>query len=146
MGFSRQEYWSGLSCPPPGDLPNPGIDHSSKASVFWCSAFFTVQLSHPYMTTGETIALTRWTFVGKVKSLLFNMLSRLCSRSPKPRGSLRFLPPFEMRSSSIAPNLAVWRWRGPSGLRWVWRNGRGPHLEGRQEPQASSGFRTPIAR
>ena len=51
--------------------------HSSKASVFRCSAFFTVQLSHPYMTTGKTIALTRWTFVGKVMSLLFNMLSRL---------------------------------------------------------------------
>ena len=51
--------------------------HSSKASVLWCSAFFTVQLSHPYMTTGKTIALTRWTFIGKVMSLLFNMLSRL---------------------------------------------------------------------
>ena len=51
--------------------------HSSKASVLWHSAFFTVQLSHPYMTTGKTIALTRWTFVGKVMSLLFNMLSRL---------------------------------------------------------------------
>ena len=51
--------------------------HSSKASIFWCSAFFTVQLSHPYMTTGKTIALTRWTFVGKVMSLLSNMLSRL---------------------------------------------------------------------
>ena len=51
--------------------------HSSKASLLWCSAFFTVQLSHPYMTTGKTIALTRWTFVGKVMSLLFNMLSRL---------------------------------------------------------------------
>ena len=48
-----------------------------KASIFWCSAFFTVQLSHPYMTTGKTIALTRQTFVGKVMSLLFNMLSRL---------------------------------------------------------------------
>ena len=46
--------------------------HSSKASIFRCSAFFTVQLSHPYMTTGKTIALTRWTFVGKVMSLLFN--------------------------------------------------------------------------
>ena len=51
--------------------------HSSKASILWCSAFFMVQLSHPYMTTGKTIALTRWTFVGKVMSLLFNMLSRL---------------------------------------------------------------------
>ena len=51
--------------------------HSSKASILWRSAFFTVQLSHPYMTIGKTIALTRWTFVGKVMSLLFNMLSRL---------------------------------------------------------------------
>ena len=51
--------------------------HSLKASILRCSAFFTVQLSHPYMTTGKTIALTRWTFVGKVMSLLFNMLSRL---------------------------------------------------------------------
>ena len=56
--------------------------YSSKASIFWCSAFFTVQLSHPYMTTGKTIVLARWTFVGKVMSLLFNMLSSyqiLCS-------------------------------------------------------------------
>ena len=51
--------------------------HSSKTSILWCSAFFIVQLSHPYMTTGKTIALTRWTFVGKVMSLLFNMLSKL---------------------------------------------------------------------
>ena len=51
--------------------------HSSKASILWCSAFFTVQLSHPYMTTGKTIALTRRTFIGKVMSLLLNMLSRL---------------------------------------------------------------------
>ena len=51
--------------------------HSSKASVLQHSAFFIVQLSHPYMTTGKTIALTKWTFVGKVMSLLFNMLSRL---------------------------------------------------------------------
>ena len=51
--------------------------HSSKASILWCSAFFTVQLSHPYMTTGNTLALTIWTFVGKVLSLLSNMLSRL---------------------------------------------------------------------
>jgi len=51
--------------------------HSSKTSILWCSAFFTVQLSHPYMTTGKTIALTRQTFVGKVMFLLLNMLSRL---------------------------------------------------------------------
>ena len=51
--------------------------HSSKALIFWCPALFTVQLSHPYMTTGKTIALTRWTSVGNVVSLLFNMLSRI---------------------------------------------------------------------
>ena len=51
--------------------------HSSKASILWCSAFFIVHLLHPYMTTGKTIALTRWTFVGNVMSLFLNMLSRL---------------------------------------------------------------------
>ena len=51
--------------------------HSSKASILRCSAFFIAQISHPYMTTGKTIALTRWTFVGKVMSLLLNILSRL---------------------------------------------------------------------
>ena len=50
--------------------------HSSKTSILWCSTFFTVQLSHPYLTTRETIAFTLWTFVSKVISLLFNMLSR----------------------------------------------------------------------
>ena len=50
--------------------------HSSKASTLWCSAFFIVQLSHPYMTTGKTIALNIWTFVGKIMSLLFKMLSK----------------------------------------------------------------------
>ena len=60
-----------------GTLKSLPQHHSSKASVLWCSAFFTVQLSHPYMTTGKTIALTRRTFVGKVMSLLLNMLSRL---------------------------------------------------------------------
>ena len=57
--------------------------HSSKASILWCSAFFIVQLSHPYMTTGKTVALTRQAFVGEIVSLLFNMLSRL---------SITFLP------------------------------------------------------
>ena len=60
-----------------GTLRNLLQHNSSKASILRCSAFFTVQLSHPYMTTGKTIALTRWTFVGKAMSLLFNMLSRL---------------------------------------------------------------------
>ena len=65
------------------DLESPCQHHSSKASILRCSAFFRVQLSHPCMTTGKTIALIRWTFVGKVMSLLFNMLSRLI---------IRFLP------------------------------------------------------
>ena len=60
-----------------GTLKSLLLHHSSKASILQCSAFFIVQLSHPYMTTGKTIALTRWTFVGKVMSLLYNMLSRL---------------------------------------------------------------------
>ena len=60
-----------------GTLKNLLQHHSSKASTLRCSAFFIVQLSHPHMTTGKTIALTRWTFVGKVMSLLFNMLSNL---------------------------------------------------------------------
>ena len=60
-----------------GTLKNLLQHHSSKASILWCSAFFMIQLSHPYMTTGKTIALTMWTFISKVMSLLFNMLSRL---------------------------------------------------------------------
>ena len=75
--------------------------HSSKASILWHSAFFMVQLSHPYMTTGKTIALTRWTFVGKVMSLLFSMLSRLV---------IAFLP----RSKRL---LISWR---SHHLQWFW--------------------------
>jgi len=60
-----------------GTLKSHLQHHSSKASILWRTAFFIVQLSHPYMTTGKTIPFTRWTFVGKVMSLLFNMLSRL---------------------------------------------------------------------
>ena len=70
--------WKGwISLQVQGTLKSLLQHHSSKASILWCSAFFIVQLSHPYMTTGKTIALTRWTFVGKVMSLLLNMLSRL---------------------------------------------------------------------
>ena len=66
--------------------------HSSKASVVWPSVFFLVQFSHPYMTTGKTIALTRWTFVGKVMSLLFNMLSRLVTEFlPRSKASFNFM-------------------------------------------------------
>ena len=60
-----------------GTLKSHLQHHNSKASILWHSAFFIVQFSHPYMTTGKIKALTRWTFVGKVMSLLFNMLSRL---------------------------------------------------------------------
>ena len=60
-----------------GTLKSLFQHHSLKASILWCSAFFIVQLSHPYMPTGKTIVLTRWNFVGKVMSLLFNKLSRL---------------------------------------------------------------------
>ena len=67
--------WFGLAVQ--GTLKSLLQHHSSKASIFWHSAFFTVQLSHPYMTTGKTIALTRQILVGKVMSLLLNMLSRL---------------------------------------------------------------------
>ena len=59
-----------------GTLKSLLLHHSSKASIIWCSAFFMVQLSHPYMTSGKTRALTMWTFFGKIMSLLFNMLSR----------------------------------------------------------------------
>ena len=70
--------WTGwVSLPVQGTLKSLLQHHSSKASILHCSAFFIVQLSHPYMTTGKTIALTRRIFVGKVMSLLFNMLSRL---------------------------------------------------------------------
>ena len=87
--------------------------HSSKASILQCSAFFIVQLSHPYMTTGKTIALTRQTFVGKVMSLLFNMLSRLIItflprskrlliswlQSPSPV----ILEPRKIKSATVSP-------------------------------------------
>ena len=73
-----------------GTLKSLLQNHSSKAWILQCSAFFIVQLSHPYMTTGKIIALTRRTFVGKVMPLLFNMLSRLVSFSSKERASFNF--------------------------------------------------------
>ena len=71
----RNDYFNLLAVQ--GTLKSLLHHQSSKASILWCSVFFIVQLSHPYMTTGKTIALTRQTFVGKVLSVLFNMLSRL---------------------------------------------------------------------
>ena len=89
--------------------------HSSKASILWCSAFFIVQLSHPYMTTGKTIALTRWTFVAKVMSLLFNMLSRLVITflpmskhlliSWLQSSSAVILEPQKIKSATVSPSI-----------------------------------------
>ena len=75
-GLSFRMDWLGLPAVQ-GTLKSLLQHHSSKASILQCSAFFIVKLLHPYMTSGKTIALTRWTFVDKVMSLLFNMLSRL---------------------------------------------------------------------
>ena len=76
--------------------------HSSNTSILRCSAFFTVQLSHPYMTTGKTIALTRQTFVDKVMSLLFNMLSRLLLSS-KEQASFNFMAAVTVHSDFWSP-------------------------------------------
>ena len=91
--------------------------HSSKASILWCSAFFIVQFSHTYMTTGKTLALTRWTFVDKVMSLLFNMLSRfIIVFLPRSKGlliswlqspSAVILEPRKMKSATVSPVLGV---------------------------------------
>ena len=90
--------------------------HSSKASVLRHSAFFKVQLSHPYMTTGKTIALTRWTFVSKVMSLLFNMLSRVViAFLPRSKGlliswlqspSAVILEPKKIKSDTVSPSIS----------------------------------------
>ena len=90
--------------------------YSSKASILQGSAFFTVQLSHPYMTTGKTIALTRWTYVGKVMSLIFNMLSRLVitflPRSKRlliswlQSPSALILEPPKIKSATVSPSIS----------------------------------------
>ena len=111
--------------------------HSSKASILLCSAFFIVQLSHPYMTTGKTMALTRRTFVGKVMSLLFNMLSRLVitflprhSFFPKtqevhcPQGASLVLCQSEISSRGTDPTFSPQPWSRKScskRLTWSWK-------------------------
>ena len=100
----------------PGTLKNLLQYHTSKASILRCSAFFTGQLSHPYMTTGKTIALTRWTFVGKEMSLLFNMLSRLVitflPRSKRlliswlQSPSVVILEPKKIKSDTASPSIS----------------------------------------
>ena len=79
--------------------------HSSKASILLCSDCFIVQLSHPYMTTGKTIALTRWTFVGKIMSLLFNMLCRLV---------ITFLPRSKQITLRVYKELLYTKYRQPN--------------------------------
>ena len=82
-------HWAGWISLPSKGLKSLLQHHSSKASILWCSAFFIVELSYPYRTTGKNIALTRWTFVGKVTYLLFNMLSRLViTFLPRSKGLL----------------------------------------------------------
>ena len=99
-----------------GTLKNLLQHHSSKASILQHSAFFTVQLSHPYMTTGKTIALTGWTFVGKVMSLLLNMLSRLVITfllrskclliSWLQSSSAVILEPRKIKSDTVSPSIS----------------------------------------
>ena len=82
--------------------------HSSKASILWCSAFFMAQISHPYMITGKTIALTIWIFVGKVLSVLFNMLSRLVIAF-LPRSRLLLISWLQSPSAVILePNFPIY--------------------------------------
>ena len=90
-----------------GTLKSLLQQHSSKTSILWCSAFFIVQLSHSYMTTGKMIALTRWTFVGKVMSLLFNVLSRLVINF-LPR-SKRLLIPWLQSPSAVSVLTAFFK-------------------------------------
>ena len=106
--------WLDLPCSP-RDSKSLLQHHSSKASILRCSAFFTVQLSHPYMTTGKTIALTRQTFVGKGMSLLFNMLSRLViTFLPRSKclliswlqsPSAVILEPKKIKSDTVSPSI-----------------------------------------
>ena len=112
-----------------GTLKNFLQNCSSKVSILWHSAFFIVQLSHPYMTTGKTIALTRWTFVGQVMSLLFNMLSSLvktflprskclnfmaavtiCSDFRAPQNSLSLFPLFPYLFAMKWCDWMTWSW------------------------------------
>ena len=102
--------------------------HSSKALVLWCPAFFIVQLSHPYMSTGKTIALTRWTFVGKVMSLLFNMLSRFVVAF-LPRSKYLLISWLQSPSAVILepPKNKVWHHFHCFPIYFPWSGGTGCH-------------------
>ena len=103
--ISFRMYWLDLLAVQ-GTLKSLLQHHSSKAQILWHSAFFTVQLSHPYMTTGKTIGLTRWTFVGKVMSLLFTMLSRLVITF-LPRGKRLLISWLQSPSAVILEPLKI---------------------------------------
>ena len=104
--ISFRMYWLDLLAVQ-GTLKSLLQHHSSKASILWCSAFFTVQLSHLYMTTGKTIALTRRTFVGKVMSLLLNVLSRLVITFLPRSKRLNFMAAITICSDFGAPKNKV---------------------------------------
>ena len=102
--------------------------HSSKASILWCSAFFIVQLSHPYMTTGKTRAFARRTFVGKVTSLLFNMLSRLViTFLPKSKCFLTSWLQITICSDFGAPKNKVWHCFHCFPIYFPWSDGTWCH-------------------
>ena len=107
----------------PRDSRESSPHYSSKASILWCSAFFTVQLSHPYMTTGKTIALTRWTFVGKVMSLLFNMLSRFIITFLPRSKCLNFMAAVTICSDFGAPQNKVWHYFHCFPIYFPWSDG-----------------------
>ena len=116
FSISLSNQYSGLICfridwldllAVQGTLESLLQHHSSKASVLWCSAFFMVQLSHPHMTTRKTIALTRWTCVGKVMYLLFNMLSRLVITFLPRSKRLNFMAAVTICSDLGAPQNKV---------------------------------------
>ena len=102
--------------------------HSAKASILQRSAFFTVQLSHPYMTTGKIIALTRRTFFGKGMSLLFNMLSRLAiTFLPRTKGLLNFMAAVTISSDFGAPKSKVSHCFHCFSIYFPWSDGTGSH-------------------
>ena len=121
----RMDWWDLLAVQ--GTLKSLFQHHSSKASILQCSAFFTVQLSHPHMTTGRTILLTRWTFVGKVMSLLFNMLSTLVMTFLPRSKCLLIMAAIIICSDSGAPKNKVWHWFHCFPIYFPWNDGSRCH-------------------
>ena len=125
--ISFRMYWLDLLAVQ-GTLKSLLQNHSSKASILWLSAFFTVQISHPYTTTGKTIALIRWTFVGKVMSLLLNMLSRLVTTF-LPRSKRLLISWLQSPSAVILEpeKNKVWPCFHCFPIYFPWSNGTGCH-------------------